>query len=715
VSFQNAETHFTVAKLKEPKKRDLTTIVGVLFGVQEGEWLRCEGRFETSPEYGQQFRVASFEAATPETAYGIQKYLASGVVPGVGGELARRIVARFGAETLRVIEEAPRRLFEVEGIGPKRQAQLVAAWKEHTAVRRVMVFLRGHGIGGAHAARIHKKYGDAAIDRVRENPYRLASEVWGIGFVTADRIARSLGVPLDAPERAEAGVRHLLIDKLAGEGHVCAKRQEVVDGAAALLSLPRERIEEAIARGVAAGELVVERRPARAVDAEPWVYVRSLHAAEAGLARALLALLRAPRGIPPIKNDIAIEWVEKRRKIALAPSQRDALRLVLDSKVAVVTGGPGVGKTTIVASLLDIVEAKGVRVRLAAPTGRAAKRMEEATGREAKTIHRLLKWNPRTAEFEHGPENPLDADMLILDECSMVDLPLMQRVVQALRPSAHLVFVGDRDQLPSVGPGNVLSDLVASRALPVARLTEIFRQARESRIVTNAHRVNRGEPPELCAPGEGGGDFFFVEAEEPARAVACLREVVCDFLPRRFGVDPVRDVQVLAPMHRGEAGVQALNAELQGLLRGPARGPQVTRFGRSIAAGDKVLQLRNDYEKEVYNGDVGIVEAVHEGEQEVAVGFDDRTVRYSYSELDELELAYAVSIHKSQGSEYPCVVIPLLTQHYVMLQRNLLYTAITRGKRCVVIVGQPRALAIAVRNDESRRRGSFLAERLANG
>lgn len=712
VTFQNVETHFTVAKLKEPKKRDLTTIVGVLVGVQEGEWLRCEGRYEQSREFGPQFRVEGFEAATPENAYGIQKYLASGVVQGVGGELARRIVERFGDETLRVIEEKPERLFEVEGIGPKRQSQLVRSWHEHRAVRRVMVFLRGHGVGPAHAARIHKAYGDEAVERVTENPYRLAGEVWGIGFLTADRIARSLGVPPDSPERADAGVRHVL-SEFVGEGHVCSPRRAVVDEAAKALVLPQEAVDAAVAREIASGALVEERRPAIAVDAEPWLYSRALHAAEAGLAAGLLRLQAAPRGIPPIKVDIAVEWVEKRRGISLAPSQREALKLVLDAKLAVVTGGPGVGKTTIVASLLDIVEAKGVLVRLAAPTGRAAKRLEEATGREAKTIHRLLKWNPRTAEFEHGAGNPLDADMLVLDECSMVDLPLMQRVVQALRPAAHLVIVGDRDQLPSVGPGNVLSDLVTSRAVPVARLTEIFRQARESRIVTNAHRVNRGEAPELTPIEHEGSDFWFVEAETPAQAVARLKEIVAELLPRRLGVDPLRDVQVLSPMHRGEAGVQALNQELQARLRGPAAGPTATRFGRTFAGGDKVLQLRNNYDKEVYNGDVGIVERVDEGEQELVVRFDDeREVRYAYSELDELELAYAVSIHKSQGSEYPCVVIPLLTQHYVMLQRNLLYTAITRGKRCVVIVGQGRAVGIAVRNDESKRRGSFLAERL---
>jgi exodeoxyribonuclease V alpha subunit len=717
ITFRNAETHFTVGKLKATGKSDLVTIVGTLAGVNEGEWLRCEGRFETSREYGPQFRIEAFEASTPETAYGIEKYLGSGIVPGIGGEIARRIVARFGEDTLRVIEKEPRRLFEVEGIGPKRQAQIVRAWDEHRALRRVMVFLRGHGVGAAHAARIHKAYGERAVERVTENPYRLAHEVFGIGFQTADRIARSLGVPADSPRRADAGVQHVLAE-LSGEGHVCVPRRAAVEKAAAILGLAKEAIEAAVSREIARGALVEERRPARAADAEPWLYLRHLHAAEAGLAAGLSRLLRAPRGLPPIKSDLAIDWVEKRRGISLAPSQREALKLALDSKIAVITGGPGVGKTTIVAALLDIVEAKGARARLAAPTGRAAKRLEEATGREAKTIHRLLKWNPRTADFEHGADHPIDGDLLILDECSMIDLPLMQRTVAALKPSAHLIVVGDRDQLPSVGPGNVLSDLVASGALPVARLTEIFRQARESRIVVNAHRINRGELPELLPLPEGEGrgapasDFYFAKAEDPLRAVERIKWIVRDFLPRRLGVDPLRDVQVLAPMHRGDVGVRALNEELQRLL-GCGRGPAVTRAGRTFAAGDKVIQLQNDYEKEVYNGDVGIVERIDEEAAEIAVRYDEeRLVRYSFSDLDELELAYAVSIHKSQGSEYRCVVIPLLTQHYVMLQRNLLYTAITRGKRCVVIVGQPRAVAIAVKNDETRRRGSFLAERL---
>ncbi len=718
ITFQNEETHFTVAKVRLPGRAELATIVGTLVAVEVGETLRCSGRWETTREWGPQFRVEQYAALTPATAYGIERYLGSGLVRGVGPALAKRIVEMFGDRTLAVLEEEPRRLREVEGIGAKREAMLVSAWREHRAVRDVMVFLQGHGIGPAHAARIYKTYGERAVARVSEDPYRLADDVWGIGFTTADRIAKALGVPVDSPKRAGAGVRYIL-KRASEDGHVCLARKTLVEEAAKALALEPGAVDAAVAREIESGAVIEERRPAGAIDAEPWCYVRGLFDAERALAAALRRLRDGPRGLPPIKTDKAIEWVEARRKLSLGASQREALRAAIESKVCVVTGGPGVGKTTIVASLCDIVEAKGARVRLAAPTGRAAKRLEESTGRAATTIHRLLKWNPRSAEFEHGADNPLPAcDLLVLDEASMIDLPLMGRVVAALPPSAHLVVVGDRDQLPSVGPGSVLGDLVASRAVPVARLTEIYRQAATSRIVTEAHRVNAGETPELPPLEEGAGDFHFVRADTPEAALEAVRRLVVEVLPRRFGLDPVRDVQVLAPMHRGEAGVKALNLALQSALApgGGAGAAQarVERHGRSFGAGDKVLQLRNNYDKEVYNGDVGIVGTIDFEAQDLEVRYDGgaRAVRYGFGELDELDLGFCVSIHKSQGSEYPCVVVLLLTQHFVMLQRNLLYTAITRGKRRVILVGQPRAVSIAARNGDVRRRFGFLAERL---
>jgi exodeoxyribonuclease V alpha subunit len=714
ITFQNPETHFTVGRLRIDGRRDLVAIVGTLVAVEVGEALRCEGRWETWKRDGReepQFRVEAYTAITPETAIGIERYLGSGLVHGVGPALAKRIVEHFGDRTLAVLADEPWKLRQVEGIGEKRQHLLVSAWREHRAVRDIMVFLQGHGIGPAHAARIHKTYGDDAIARVSENPYKLADDVWGIGFLTADKIAQKMGVPHDSAKRAGAGVRYVL-SKAAEDGHVCIPRKDLVEEATRALGLAKEAIDRAIDAEIEANGIVQEKHPAAAIDAEPWCYGRGLHTAEVALAEGLRALRDAPRGLPPIKTDKAIEWVEARRGIQLGASQRAALRAVLEAKVSVITGGPGVGKTTIVASLVDIVEAKHAKVRLAAPTGRAAKRLEETTGREAKTIHRLLKWNPRTSAFEHDAENPLpQCDVLILDEASMIDLPLMARVVAALPLSTHLVVVGDRDQLPSVGPGNILSDLVASKAVAVARLTEIFRQAAASRIVTEAHRVNSGETPDL-APLDGPGDFHFVRAETPEKALEYTAKLVTEALPRRFGYDPVRDIQVLAPMHRGGAGVKALNEQLQRALG--KGGPRAERYGRSFGAGDKVLQLRNDYDKDVYNGDVGVVDSVDDQAHKVLVRFDggERVVEYGYPELDELDLGYCVSIHKSQGSEYPCVVIPILTQHFVMLQRNLLYTAITRGKRRVVLVGQPRAVSIAARNADVRGRGSFLAERL---
>jgi exodeoxyribonuclease V alpha subunit len=712
VTFTNEETGFTVARvLAEGPAGGGVTIVGVLPSLAEGEWVRCEGSWETSPRFGRQFKVTTCLPATPKTAAGIERYLGSKRVKGVGPELARRIVSHFGAETLRVLESQPERLREVEGIGRKRQQQLVDGWKAHAAERAVLVFLHGLGIGAAHARRIYRAYGDDTSRRLTENPYCLSADIWGIGFATADRVARSVGVPVDAPARADAGLRHVL-ERAAEEGHVCVAREELVARAAELLGVTSEAIEAAVSRLVEAGTVREELMPPGVADPRPWVYLHNLHAAERGVAARLIELADAPRGFPSIKREVAIDWVEKRRGLALAPSQREALRLVLEAKVSVITGGPGVGKTTIVASLLDIVRAKRVRVRLAAPTGRAAKRMQEATGCEAMTVHRLLRWNPRLRDFDHHADNPVpDCDLLVLDEASMLDVVLTHRLLAALPTRAHLVIVGDRDQLPSVGPGSVLGDIAVSGAVPVARLTEVHRQASGSSIIAGAHAVHRGEKPQLRRPGTGS-DLEAVEVGTPEEALEAVVALVTRDLPQRLGLDPVRDIQVLAPMHRGGCGVQALNARLAEVLGARGEAPSVVRGGRRYALGAKVIQLKNDYDREVYNGDIGVVTAVHTDDEALEVDVDGRTVRYGFGDLDELDLAYAVSIHKSQGSEYPCVVVPVLTQHYMMLRRNLLYTAITRGRRHVVLVGQDRALGIAARTDDTRERGSFLAARL---
>lgn len=714
ITFQNPETHFVVARLvPEGRGSRPVTVVGQLVHVHEGEWVRLEGRYEDDRSYGRQFRVTAFEAATPKSALGIERYLGGGLAKGVGGELAKRIVAHFGDETLKVLETEPERLLEVEGIGKKRKERLLKAWDEKRASRRVLVFLRGHGLGTAHASKVMKVYGERAVEIISKNPYRLAEDVWGIGFRTADRIGASLGIDKESPDRVEAGLSFAMREA-SERGHACFPRDRAVDLATELLGVSRETCDLAAERLVLMQALVQEMRPAADGEDIPWLWLPPLHTAESVLAKTLAKLLTTPSGFPSIHVEKALEWVESRRDIALAEGQRDALRTALTRKVCVITGGPGVGKTTVLASLLDIVTAKKVRVRLAAPTGRAAKRMESATGREALTIHRLLKWNPRLGDFEHDAENPIEGcDLLVLDEASMIDLPLMHRVVAALPIPAQLVITGDADQLPSVGPGSVLKDLITSGVVPTARLTEVHRQAAGSAIVRAAHEVHAGRLPALPAPG-APSELHFVEADDPEGARDVVTRLVVRDLPRAFGLDPLRDIQVLCPMHKGAAGIASLNRALEGaLLREGA--PFLSHGERRFAEGAKVIQLRNDYDLEVQNGDVGVVEEARPEDGKLIVRFEEtgRRVEYQKKDLDELDLGYAISIHKSQGSEYPCVVLLLLKQHYMMLQRNLLYTAITRAKARVVVVGQRRAVELAVRRAESAARGSALAERLA--
>ncbi|WP_281805886.1 SF1B family DNA helicase RecD2 [Methylocystis echinoides] len=702
VTFHNEDNGFAVLKVKARGKRNLVPVVGHVASISAGEFIQAVGVWITDRAHGLQFKADFLRTTPPTTAEGIEKYLGSGMVRGIGPVLAKRIVAAFGVKTFEIIEAEPERMREVSGIGEFRAGKIVAGWAEQKAVRDIMVFLHANGVGTSRAVRIFKTYGHDAIQVMTENPYRLARDIRGIGFKTADAIAMKLGMAREAPQRVRAGISYALQEAM-DEGHCGLPVEELVKLTVTLLDVDERIVRSALEAELADGEVVAD-----AIEGKPCVFLRGLHLAERGAADRLLALARGAPPWPTIDAAKAIPWVEARTGKTLAASQRAAVETVLTSKVAVVTGGPGVGKTTLLDAILRILAAKGTKLLLAAPTGRAAKRMADQTGLEAKTIHRLLETDPKNGGFRRDADNPLDCDLLVLDETSMIDAPLMFSVLKAIPPRAGLLLVGDVDQLPSVGPGQVLADVIASGALPVARLTEVFRQAAESRIVVNAHRINRGEMPEW-PKREEASDFYFVEAGDPEQGAAKVVEIVRDRIPRRFGLDPVADVQVLCPMQRGVLGARSLNADLQKALN-PNMAEKVERFGSSFAPGDKVMQTENDYDREVFNGDLGRILRIDQTEGNLWVDFDGREVEYPFGELDTLVPAYATTIHKSQGSEYPAVVITLATQHYTMLARNLVYTAVTRGKRLVVIVGQRRALAIAVRTHGRKRRWTKLRE-----
>ncbi|MFC1919782.1 ATP-dependent RecD-like DNA helicase [Chloroflexota bacterium] len=702
IVFFNEDNSYTVARLQVAGHRDLVTIVGNMPLPTVGETLRLTCEWTADPKFGRQFRVSTCLSVLPSTLTGIQKYLGSGLFRGIGPVMARRIVELLGLETLDLIEQKPEKLLDVEGIGPIRQERICAAWGEQKEVRQVMVFLQGYGVSSTYAVKIFKAYGNKAIAGVSQNPYRLALDITGIGFKTADRIAQNMGIDPGSRIRAEAGIVYVL-SELVNEGHVYFPYDELTAKASELLGVDIVVLEEAISALVVHGRLVAE---------EEWedrpVYLTPLHVAEANVASRLSALLESPAGDLQIDAEKAIEWVQQACGIELADLQQEAVRKATGSKALVITGGPGTGKTTLVNSLIKILERKGQRILLASPTGRAAKRLSEVTGKEARTIHRLLEYSPKKNIFTRNEDYPLDADFVVVDESSMVDILLMHHLLKAIPPEARLILVGDVDQLPSVGPGNVLKDIINSDSVETIRLTEVFRQAQESLIVVNAHRIKQGQF--ITNKSGGKGDFYFIDREDPDGALETIKDLCSLRLPRAFGLDAKKDIQVLTPMHRGTVGVSNLNAELQSMLN--PSGVELTYGGRIFRVGDRVMQTTNNYEKEVFNGDVGCVVSIDVAGHIAQVNFDERTVSYDRTDLDELVLAYAISIHKSQGSEYPAVVIPMLTQHYIMLQRNLLYTALTRARNLVVLVGSRRAVGIAVKNDRVQRRYTRLRDRL---
>ncbi|MBN2033193.1 MAG: ATP-dependent RecD-like DNA helicase [Deltaproteobacteria bacterium] len=709
VTYTNDESGYTIAKLKVYGQRELVTVVGNLMAPTPGEIIRMRGEWATHPKYGEQFKIVQYKSMIPASVYGIEKYLGSGLIKGIGPVMAKRIVKVFGKETLELIEKDTEKLSEVHGIGKKRIGMIKKAWDEQKEIREVMLFLQTHGVSSGYATKIFKQYGNRSIEVVKENPYRLAMDIFGIGFVTADHIGEKLGFAKDSDLRAEAGILYVL-HQLSDDGHVYYPFEPLIEKCREILEVEKEVITKAFGTIFAQEKIVIENLDEKAVKKA--VYLTKFHFSETGVAERLKTLLNATKSIRNIDSEKAVEWVQGRLSITLAEKQIEAVRTAIKSKVMVITGGPGTGKTTIINAIIQIFSKLKVAMLLAAPTGRAAKKMSEATGYEAKTIHRMLEYSIQKGGFQKNEDNPLDCALLILDEASMIDLILMHHLLKAVPVQATLILVGDVNQLPSVGAGNVLKDIIASGAVPVVELNEIFRQAKESLIIVNAHRINNGEIPPLKSSREKLDDFYFIEQQEPEEVLKTVLDLVNGRIPRRFRFDPIDDIQVLTPMHKGTVGASNLNKELQEALN-PSE-EKLIRGGKAFHVRDKVMQIRNNYDKEVFNGDIGRITRIDKETQEVIISFDGREVMYDYPDLDEIVLAYAVSVHKSQGSEYPAVIIPLLTQHYVMLQRNLIYTAVTRGRKLVVIIGSKRAFAIAVRNNKTEKRYTYLKNRLTS-
>ena len=695
ITYQNPENGYSVMRVKVKGYDELVTLVGNLLEVPAGSVLLCEGDWKVDKRYGSQFVAQTWEEVMPATLYGIEKYLGSGLVKGIGPKFAQLIVSRFGLDTIEIIETDIKRLYEVPGIGQKRVEKIAESWEKQKDIKNVMLFLQGYGVSTAYAAKIYRQYGKESIDTVKTNPYKLADDIWGIGFKTADTIASKMGYEKNDLRRLKSGVTYTL-SHMAEEGNVYAEEEQLVKSAIELLDADEAPVRQAISEMLQSEDLIA--------DAEA-IYMPPFYYAEVGTANRLNKLLDCVEGsLFNIIPDISV--ISKQTGVEYDEVQAEAIREAVSSKVMVLTGGPGTGKTTTTQGIIAALKAMGLRILLAAPTGRAAKRMSEATGMEAKTIHRLLEYNPKDG-YKRNDDNPLEGDALIVDECSMIDLLLMNNLMKAIPAGMRLVLVGDIDQLPSVGAGNVLRDIIDSKRIPVIRLTRIFRQAQESRIVMSAHAINKGVFPDTS--NGKNTDFFFIQQEDPEQAVDTIVKLVKERLPNAYK-RPTSDIQVLTPMQRGVVGAANLNMALQTVLN-PGQ-VSLNRSGYSFRQGDRVMQLRNNYDKEVFNGDLGYIERVDMEDRTLFVCFDGRTVEYDVSELDELTLAYATTIHKSQGSEYPIVVMPVLMTHYVMLQRNLIYTGITRAKKICVLVGTKKALSFAIRNLSVLKRNTKLKERL---
>lgn len=707
ILFSNPENFYTVASIRPAdaasKSKIEHTIVGNLTSLQPQEVVRLEGHWINDKRYGKQFRVENYSAVLPGTAVAMEKYLGSGLIKGIGKVNAKRMVEKFGADIFDVIENEPDRLLEIDKFGPKKVAQIKKSWSEHRTLREIMLFLQQHGIPQGMAARVYKQYGEESIEQIRRNPYQLALEVRGIGFKSADAIAMKLGIPIESVERCKAGV-HFMMQDLAADGHTYAPADELLARAMEALGVGKELIVQAINDLKASGHFVLEVLP----DDTRAVFLNHLHRYESGIAENLDRIISTGKLFPGIDAATSIAAFENRYKFRLADNQKLAVSDATRGGVLVITGGPGTGKTTIIRTILRILEGHGISSVLAAPTGRAAKRMQELTNMPASTIHRLLQYSPQEGKYLRNPQNPIRADFLIIDESSMIDVALGYALLRAAASTSSIIFVGDVDQLPSVGPGNFLQDMIRSSAVPVVRLNEVFRQAQSSLIVTNAHRVNQGLTPSFTTDNNPDvkRDFYFVDAETPDKALETIRDLVHHRIPGKFGLNSRDDIQVLSPMHRGVVGAQNLNKELQAVLNPGTTG--VDRSGVMFRAGDKVMQTSNDYDKDVYNGDIGVIAGIDREDQLVKVNFDGRIVSYEFNDMDSLELAYCITVHKSQGSEYKAVIIPVHTTQFVMLQKNLLYTGITRGKQLVCLVGQKRAVMMAVQNISAEPRNSSL-------